>query len=562
MGNKKNKYTPHQNRGKYVKKVKNSQKEDVTDQDAVVDENISPPSLNSQPLNGSRIINLHELASFITHVSSHSHSCKSGTISLVGETHKNGLASILYAKCNTCNHELSFATSQKVGGVGNRMRWEANVASVWGQMATGGGHARLEEVMALLGVPVMSKKSFIATESALDKAWLESLNETMKEAAEEEKRIAISKNCYHNGVPAISVVVDAGWSKRSHKHSYNAKSGVGIVVGKETKKLLHVGVRNKYCSVCARAKTEGKEAAEHECHKNWEGASSSMETSIIVEAFKESESKYGLRYTEFVGDGDSSVYPNLITEVPEYGHDIVKVECSNHAVKCYRSALEKLAQEKPHYKGKGGLTSNMRKRLTKAARCAIKMRSAMTDRRQAVRLLRQDLRNGPMHCFGVHTNCSTDFCKAANTSPDSSSSSADTSLSPDSSSSSADTSLSTDSSSSSTNSSFSSANTTTSSNGSIMSSLSTSSSCSLSQSSTAPPSSATTSWNDCCVDSIANEETEIWNDALDEEDLDDVRSSGDAATDHSDINPELIFDVQRLVGRLIAKADQLLGKKK
>ena len=46
--------------------------------------------------------------------------------------------------------------------------------------------------------------------------------------------------------------------------------------------------------------TEGKEAAEHKCHKNWEGASSSMETSIIVEAFLESESKYGLRYTEFI----------------------------------------------------------------------------------------------------------------------------------------------------------------------------------------------------------------------------------------------------------------------
>lgn len=49
--------------------------------------------------------------------------------------------------------------------------------------------------------------------------------------------------------PTITVVVNAGWSKRSHKHSYNAKSGDGIIVGVETKKLLHVGVHNKYCSV-------------------------------------------------------------------------------------------------------------------------------------------------------------------------------------------------------------------------------------------------------------------------------------------------------------------------
>ena len=118
---------------------------------------------------------------------------------------------------------------------------------------------------------------YVATESALDKVRWSSLNESMKEAAVAEKRIAISKNSYHNGVPAISVIVYADWSKRLHKHSNNAKSGVGTVVGKETKKLLHVGVRNKYCSVCARAKTEGKEAAENKCYKNWEGTLSSMD---------------------------------------------------------------------------------------------------------------------------------------------------------------------------------------------------------------------------------------------------------------------------------------------
>ena len=129
----------------------------------------------------------------------------------------------------------------------------------------------------------------------------------MREAAEEE---AIERESYHEGVPAITVILDAGWSKRSHKHSYNAKSGVGIIVGMETKKLLHVGVRNKYCSVCAIAETRGQTTPQHDCHKNWNGSSSSMETDIILQGFKEAEAKYGLRYTKFVGDGDSSVYPD------------------------------------------------------------------------------------------------------------------------------------------------------------------------------------------------------------------------------------------------------------
>ena len=36
-----------------------------------------------------------------------------------------------------------------------------------------------------------------------------------------------------------------GWSKRSHKHSYNANSVVAIIIGKATGKLLYLEVRNK-----------------------------------------------------------------------------------------------------------------------------------------------------------------------------------------------------------------------------------------------------------------------------------------------------------------------------
>ena len=96
----------------------------------------------------------------------------------------------------------------------------------------------------------MTKKSFIATEKAIGHEWWDALEESMKEAAEEEKRNAIQQGSLHEGVPAISVIFDGGWSKRSHKHSYNAKSGTSIIIGVHTGKLLHVGVRNKYCSVC------------------------------------------------------------------------------------------------------------------------------------------------------------------------------------------------------------------------------------------------------------------------------------------------------------------------
>ena len=67
-----------------------------------------------------------------------------------------------------------------------------------------------------------------------------------------------------------------------------------------------------------------------------------METDIILEGFLQAEKKHGVHYLRFVGDGDSSVYPTLLEQV-RWGRFIKKLECANHACKCYRGALEKLA---------------------------------------------------------------------------------------------------------------------------------------------------------------------------------------------------------------------------
>ena len=72
----------------------------------------------------------------------------------------------------------------------------------------------------------------------------------MISAGKEEREIVITNNSYHQGVPAVTVIVDGGWSKHSHKHSYNAKSGVAIIIGKATGKILHMEEHNKFCSIC------------------------------------------------------------------------------------------------------------------------------------------------------------------------------------------------------------------------------------------------------------------------------------------------------------------------
>ena len=81
------------------------------------------------------------------------------------------------------------------------------------------------------------------------------LEEEMKAAGQEERCLALERKGFLEGVPAITVVLDGSWSKRSHKHSYNAKSRVAVIIGKATKCLLHLEVRNNFYSVCSHAQS-------------------------------------------------------------------------------------------------------------------------------------------------------------------------------------------------------------------------------------------------------------------------------------------------------------------
>ncbi len=82
------------------------------------------------PLEGSRIINLAQLAAFIRKISEHSASCQQGTIMLTGKRNRCSVQRL-------CCLEVAIPTS-KVSGVVAGQRWECNLAAVWGQMSLEG----------------------------------------------------------------------------------------------------------------------------------------------------------------------------------------------------------------------------------------------------------------------------------------------------------------------------------------------------------------------------------------------------------------------------------------
>ena len=133
MGSKRNKENRHVDRGKFKKRV-------------------SPNSCNKKPkrlsLNSSRIIKLKNLDSAIQSISAHAATCpgclsnassSNQAVSLLGETDRKGLASVLTARCNYCKEEINFQTSSKVCCQKGASRWEHNLAAVWGEMRLVGG---------------------------------------------------------------------------------------------------------------------------------------------------------------------------------------------------------------------------------------------------------------------------------------------------------------------------------------------------------------------------------------------------------------------------------------
>ena len=63
-----------------------------------------------------------------------------------------------------------------------RSTYEANAAAVMGHISVGGGHSNLEEVMCTIGVPSISKPTFIDIKRLLGSAFEDYLNELMLEA--------------------------------------------------------------------------------------------------------------------------------------------------------------------------------------------------------------------------------------------------------------------------------------------------------------------------------------------------------------------------------------------
>jgi hypothetical protein len=357
-----------------------------------------------EKITGRRLVNIQHIITNIRRLENHMcRISKTGYLSFEKEQ-TIGLHSKLFFSCKECGFSTSFETNPTSNDNSNKSDDNVNYLVTSSIIAIGKSYSAIEELLSNLDIPGFSLYTFAKYQRKVGHSWNEVLTKSIEEAGRLEYANAANNNMVGD-IGKISVIVDGGWSHRSYGHRYTAKSGVAIIIGVHTKKILFMGVRNKYCSICAMAMRKGTTIPTHVCFKNWEGASTGMEADILQEGFSCSEAMHKLRYVSFVGDGDSSVHSKILESVP-YSRSIKKIECANHVTKNLTKHLFNLAKESNA--NKSLLTTAEIGLIGKTVRKVISWHASQND--SSPTILKNDILNVTNYAFCDHSRCNKFYC--------------------------------------------------------------------------------------------------------------------------------------------------------
>ncbi|GFX40149.1 uncharacterized protein TNCV_4317851 [Trichonephila clavipes] len=183
---------------------------------------------------------------------------------------------------------------------------------------------------------------------------LQATRETCEHSMAEAVREAVDEN---DGKRDLAVAVDGTWQKRG----FSSKNGLVTVTSVDTGKVIDVEVLSKHC-ICP-----NKTKHLQNCKINFEGYSGKMEVAGALSIFQRSQSLYNVRYTKYLGDGDSKAFTSIV-ENKVYGDhcSVEKLECIGHVMKRMGIRLRRLKTKMIGQKLSEGKPSCRRNRLTDA----------------------------------------------------------------------------------------------------------------------------------------------------------------------------------------------------
>ena len=249
------------------------------------------------------------------------------------------------------------------------------------------GHTAMKTFAALLGQKGLYLKMFQKKQHRILDAFISAAEDILTDSATAVKHhLDEVVGEPEDGVYDVTVSFDGSWHKRGHTSLY----GIGAVVEITTELVLDYVVLSKYCHACAIKSAQlGENSPEFErwyhthrevCAKNYDGSSNAMEVEAANRLWNRSLAKHGIRYTGFLGDGDSEAYTAVVNQDVYDGVHVEREECINHAHKRMGTALINLAKhEKLGGRGAGRLTKDKALYFQRMYRLAIQRNVGNVD---------------------------------------------------------------------------------------------------------------------------------------------------------------------------------------
>ena len=384
-----NQWERHSKTGRFVKRRHCEVK--VLTQETVDEASDSVPSNDAVKwCDGRRIIDLEILADGLGECSANN--CKQvlDLRKVVGEN-RVGLASVLWVQCE-CGEINRVATGKchkqndKSGVV-----YDINTKCAEGMLHAGLSQTAVQRFLATLQIPPPARTTLKIREREVGPAFERVAEKTCQNALQVES--ILTENDSSEGPVDLTASYDMGWQRRSSGRAYNSRSGHGVLIGKESGKILAYGSRIVNCKQCEVDAAKG-ENKQHDCRVNWDGSSKAMEGDLAVELI-EKLSKPEHRISTIIGDEDATTMNKVKTFV---SHDVKKLSDKNHIKKSLGNSLYHL--QKSHKILQPKVISYLQK-------CFV---YALAQNEGDANGTRKAIENIVPHVFGVHRECG-DWCK-------------------------------------------------------------------------------------------------------------------------------------------------------
>ena len=269
---------------------------------------------------------------------------------------KQGLVQLMVMFCLnvSCQWEKTVYSSKTIETAKRGLKpFDLNLRAVMTFREMGRGHQAMEAFCGYMNMPPPMGETVYNTivKEKLHPAYISSMNDNIIAAANEIRELSASQaetDFDDNEVYNTTVSCDGTWQRRG----YSSLNGVFTVVSIDTGKCLGIECLIKTCKSCDMWKGRigtpqyVEFIANHVCTINHEGSAPAMETVGIGNIFSRSVKDLKLRYTTYIGDGDSKAYPAVVKANP-YGddHPVVKGECVGHVQKRVGGRLRKFKKE-------------------------------------------------------------------------------------------------------------------------------------------------------------------------------------------------------------------------